>query len=40
MGAIEHIDGLARARSIELTAGRIAELEVLADAAHVDARGA
>jgi len=34
-----YIDGLARARSIELADGEIAELEALADAADVDTRG-
>jgi len=34
-----HIDGLVRARGIELTDGEVAELEALADAADVDTRG-
>jgi aryl-alcohol dehydrogenase-like predicted oxidoreductase len=34
-----HIDGLVRARAIELTGAEIAELEALADAADVDTRG-
>jgi aryl-alcohol dehydrogenase-like predicted oxidoreductase len=35
-----YIDGLIRARNIELTGADISELESLADAAHVDTRGA
>ncbi|MFF0494181.1 aldo/keto reductase [Nocardia sp. NPDC004068] len=34
-----HIDGLRRARDIELTAEEITELESLADATHIDTRG-
>ncbi|HEX2902205.1 MAG TPA: aldo/keto reductase [Jatrophihabitans sp.] len=34
-----HIDGLVRARRIQLADAEIAELEALADAAHVDTRG-
>lgn len=34
-----HVDGLARAREMRLTAPEIAELETLADAADVDTRG-
>ena len=34
-----YIDGLIRARSVELTGADISELESLADAAHVDTRG-
>jgi aryl-alcohol dehydrogenase-like predicted oxidoreductase len=35
----DHLDGLVRARGIELTGEEIAELEALADAAGVDTRG-
>lgn len=34
-----YLDGLVRARGIELAAEEVAELEALADAAHVDTRG-
>ncbi|MET8556333.1 aldo/keto reductase [Streptomyces sp. NPDC004959] len=34
-----HVDGLARARGMRLSAAEIAELEALADAADVDTRG-
>ncbi|MGW6332813.1 aldo/keto reductase [Nocardia rhamnosiphila] len=34
-----YVDGLARARGIELADEEIAELEALADAADVDTRG-
>lgn len=35
----EHVDGLVRARDLELADEEIAELETLADAANVDTRG-
>ncbi|WP_240489930.1 aldo/keto reductase [Actinomadura atramentaria] len=35
----DHVDGLVRARGIDLTDEEIAELEALADAANVDTRG-
>ncbi len=35
----EYVDGLVRARGIELPAGVVAELETLADAANVNTRG-
>lgn len=35
----DYVDGLVRARSVELTDAEIADMEVLAEAAHVDTRG-